>query len=121
MTKIEKKVRPTSVTLTLDSKDFLIAQPLTLGQLRDLGVGVATFPETDPQKEYLRLFNGALQLIAVALRVEHPTMTAQALEDSRATSEEMWAAMNDVLDFAGLAKKTLPAGEKATGEATPAP
>src|SRR5262245_45270444 len=100
-----------SITVTLAGKPYTVSQ-LTLGQLRDLAIGV-TLPDTpDPQDVVRRSFDRAVAVISTALVVDHTDMTPDALYKMRISRDEMRAANDAVLRFSGL----LPAKEAPPGE-----
>ncbi len=100
------------ITITLEEKPYKIQQ-LTIGQQCDLNVGVM-LPTTTDMKESVRLaFEFNLSVIAAALAVDHPEITKEKLYTMRVTPQERVAAVNAILEFAGLA----PAKESKPGEA----
>jgi hypothetical protein len=101
------------ITVTLAGKPYTIGQ-LTIGQQRDLSIGVS-LPENkaDPQDNIRRAFDRNIAVIAAALSMDHPEMTTAALLQLRGcTAAERIAAVNTILEYAGL----VPA-EKQPGEA----
>lgn len=100
-----------SITITLEGKPYTVSQ-LTLGQLRDLSIGI-TLPDTsDPQDVIRRSFDRAVAVISAALVGDHPEMTPEALYTMRISRAEMRAANEAVLRFSGL----LPAADAPPGE-----
>lgn len=104
---------PSTQDLTLAGKKYTITQLLTLAQARDIGVGVASTPNPDPQLEFRRLFDGAVNIISTAISIDYPDMTPEKILTIHGiTTKEMWAAMDDVLVFAGLQKRAPTSGEE---------
>jgi hypothetical protein len=101
-----------SLTITLAGKPYTVSQ-LTLGQLRDLSIGVTLPDTTEPQDVVRRSFDRAVAVISAALIGDHPDMTAEVLYTMRITRAEMRAANEAVLRFSGL----LPAADAPSGEA----
>lgn len=90
-----------SITITLAGKPYTVSQ-LTLGQLRDLSVGV-TLPDTpDPQEVVRRSFERAASIIVTALRDSNPDLTVDSLYKLPITRDEMRAANDAILKFSGL-------------------
>lgn len=106
-----------SLQLSLAGQTFTI-QPLTVGQLEELHVGVVT-PEGSGPKEKMRSFyERNIEILAVALSSDHPNMTADTIRKMRiGTLQAMTGAVSDILDFSGISKKEDAKPEAATGEA----
>lgn len=102
-----------SITVTLAGKPYTIGM-LTIGQQRDLGIGVMLQDvKDDPQENMRRAFDRNLTILAAGLSMDHPDMTVATLLQMRGvTAQERVAAVNAILEFAGL----IPA-EKKPGEA----
>jgi hypothetical protein len=100
-----------TIKITLGGSQYEITQ-LTLGQLRDLSIGVALPDVADPQETVKRSFDRAIAVIASALRVQYG-MTVEKLLALPITGEELRNAHHEVLVFAGL----TPATEAKAGEA----
>jgi hypothetical protein len=97
-----------AVTVALGGRDFAI-RPLTLRQLRDLGVALATMQEPPAgaaEREKLA-YDRMVEGLAIALRRDAPEMTADAIYDLEATLPELRAAWTALLAHSGL----VPAGE----------
>jgi hypothetical protein len=92
---------PDPITITLAEKPYLIEQ-LTIGQLRDLHVGVLTPDSTDRQERSRLGFQRSLLTILAALKKSHPTLTLAELETWTISTDEMAAAVGAILVFSGL-------------------
>lgn len=99
-----------TITITLGGSQYKISQ-LTLGQLRDLSIGVALPDIADEQEIVKRSFDRAVSVIVAALRVEHPEMTMEKLYTLPITGEELRNVHHEVLVFAGLEKEQPEAKE----------
>lgn len=107
-----------SITITLGDKTYTVPQ-LTLGQLRDLAIGVTLPDVSDPQEAVRRSFDRAVNVISTALREENPEMTPEAIYKTRGiTNAQMREANDAILQHSGLipAKVEPPAGSP-SGEA----
>jgi hypothetical protein len=102
----------TDITVTLAGTPYTIGQ-LTLGQLRDLSVGVVLPDGPDPQDTVRRSFDRSVSIIAVAVGEANPELTPAALYKMKITRAEMRDAFDAILRFAGM----IPAGEAPPGEA----
>jgi hypothetical protein len=109
-------VNATAATITLAGQPYTI-QPLTIGQQRDLQIGVTIPPSDDPQENVRRAFDRNLAVILAALSDGYPQITRDALLQMRgSTPQERVAAVNAILEFAGLVARTeTPPGEAAAG------
>jgi hypothetical protein len=120
MSDTKNKARPTSIKITLAGTDYELNSPLTLLQLRDIGVGCASEPLADPKAEFARLFDNAVSIISIALKPTYQEMTTEKiLSLPMVGTHEMWRVMGEILDFAGLVPVKKAAG-KPPGEAPPA-
>lgn len=91
-----------SIKITLAGNEYEIAQ-LTLRQLRDLSAAALSPDGENAQDTVRRSYDRTVATIAVALRVAHPQITADALLDlPGVTGSEMRAANDAVLRFSGL-------------------
>jgi hypothetical protein len=103
------------IVVKLAGIEYTIAQ-LSLGQLRDLSVGVVLPDGGDPQDNVRRSFNRSVDVIAVALGEANPELTPAALYNMKITRQEMRDATDKILTFAGLIPATA-AGSAPPGEA----
>ncbi len=109
------------ITIFLAGKPYTV-RPLTLGQSRDLGIGVTLPDVTDPQDAVRRSFDRAVAVISVALSADYPEMPPKAIYDMRSesgqtvTREEMRVANDTVLRLAGFIAEPKP-GEAEAGAA----
>lgn len=121
MSNTKNKARASSITITLGGANYELNSPLTLAQLRDIGIGCASEPSADSKVEFARLFDNAVYTISVALKGPYPEMTVEKILSLPMTgTHEMWDALTAVLDFSGLVPVKKAAAEKPTGEAPPA-
>jgi hypothetical protein len=104
------------LTITLAGVKYTIGQ-LTLGQLRDLSVGVTLPDAPDPQENVRRSFDRSVNVIATAVVAANPDLTLSKLYEMAITREEMRDATNEILKFAGLIPATAAKGETTPGEA----
>ena len=97
-----------SITVTLGGKQYRIQQ-LTIGQQRDLSIGVTLPQSPDPQENVRRAFERNLGIIVAALSKDHPEITMAALLEMRGSSpRERVLAVNTILEFAGLVREKDP-------------
>lgn len=109
-----------SITITLGDKTYPVPQ-LTLGQLRDLAIGVTLPDVTDPQEAVRRSFDRAVNVISTALREDHPDMTPEAIYKTRGiTNAQMREANDAILRHSGLiaAKDETPSSGSAEGSSS---
>lgn len=90
-----------------------IFRPLTIRQLRDLGLGTERRREiyaqpAGPEREGA-VFDNMVEAIALALVRDHPELTAGALLDVEADMQEVFAAYRAVLVASGFVPKSEPA------------
>lgn len=97
-----------SIKITLGDKEFDVDQ-LTLGQMRDLSIGMVLPDATDPQEIVRRSYVRGINTIAVALRAKYPDMTIAAIEDMRITPQQMRDSTSAILKFSGLVLSDAPA------------
>lgn len=104
-----------TTTIMLAGQPYTIQQ-LTIGQQRDLQVGVTLPPADDPQENVRRAFDRNLAIIVAGLSKDHPQITMDKLLDMRgSTPQERVAAVNAILEFSGLVAKETPPGEVQAG------
>lgn len=101
-----------TLTITLAGKDYTI-RPLTIGQLEALHVGMVEAVPADAVGETRRFWRQKIDMIAAALSVDHPEMTAEEIGKLRLGKvKAVTKAADDILRFAGL----LPEGDTSPGE-----
>lgn len=90
------------LTITLAGKDYTIMS-LTIDQLEDLHIGLVRGNELGPEAEAKAVWAQNRELLAVALREEHPDMTPEAIAKLRVgTVHAVKAAVKKILEFSGL-------------------
>jgi hypothetical protein len=104
------------ITITLEEKAYKISQ-LTIGQQCDLQIGVVLPTSADPQENVQRAFQRNMAVIAAALSVDHPELTKEKLWSMRISPKERVAAVDAILEFAGLVKPPPAKEGTAAGEA----
>ena|SRR5579859_2186884 len=106
------------ITITLDGKPYAIQQ-LTIGQMRDIHIGVVLPDAVDPQENTRRSWDRAVAIISAALIESDASFTPEAIYKMRFTIKERNAAVSAILKFAGLGTSTeeSPQGEAAAGAA----
>jgi len=105
--------------LPLETLDIVLAgqkytiQPLTVGQLQDLHIGVVEPTPDDPEDGVRKFWSRNIALIHTALSVDHPQMTVEIIGKMRlGTITAVKRTVDDILVFAGIAEKKEPkAGE----------
>jgi hypothetical protein len=103
--------------ITLAGRDYGI-RPLTLRQLRDLGICLArgrTAPTDAAAAEQLA-YDNMIETVAAALARDHPAMTGEAILDLEVTLAELQRANLAILEHSGL----VVAAGKAAAEASAA-
>lgn len=101
-----------TLTITLANNQYTLPR-LTLGQLRDLSIGVVMPDSPDPQETVRRSFDRSVSIIVTALSVSTPDMTHDALYAMSISRQEMVAASDAILKFSGLITAV---GDTETGE-----
>ncbi|MDB5405676.1 MAG: hypothetical protein JWL84_588 [Rhodospirillales bacterium] len=101
-----------SIKITLAGTDYEI-RPLTLGQLRTLGIGLRTPYSEDPAKAEGDAYDRMVANVAAALSRGNPDMTAEAIFESEITLAELNAANRAILEHSGLV--VAPKGEAEAG------
>lgn len=111
------------ITITLEDTPYEITAPLTLGQAIDLRVAVALPDLPDPQESARRGYQRSLDIIATALKAEHPEATVEWMLTRRITMDEIGTAVTAILEMAGLARKKddKPGEEQAPAADPPGP
>ena len=106
-------------TITLAGQPYTV-QPLTLGQIEDLSVAVVVPDSEYPADNVRRSFQRSIDAIVVALSVDHPDMTSDALRKMRITRQELRDAYGAVLRLSGLvaAEGDKPGEERAGADST---
>ena len=108
------------LTITLAGKEYEI-QPLTIGQLEDLHIGILKIPSADPVEGGKEFWAQQLDTIVAALKVDHPEMTAEVIRKMRLGSlKDIKTQVNAILRYAGLIDvepKAPAAGGAEPGEA----
>ncbi|HXP29711.1 MAG TPA: hypothetical protein VN832_01385 [Stellaceae bacterium] len=97
-----------AATLTFGGQDFTV-RPLTIGQLRAVGVGAAKLRQTadDPVAAEGAWYDAMAEIISAALRRDHPEMTVEAVLALEADVPRLVEANRVILRLSGL----VPAGE----------
>lgn len=96
------------LTITLAGQKYDI-QPLTVGQLQDLHIGVVEPTPTDPVEGTRKWWSRNVALIAIALSSDHPQMTADIVGKMRLGSlTAVKETVDDILDFAGIIERKAP-------------
>lgn len=102
-----------TLSITLAGQKFEI-QPLTVGQLQDLHIGVVEPIPDDPADSVRQFWSRNIKLIAIALAEAHPQMTEETIRKMRlGTLPAVKQTVEDILVFAGIVEKK---GQK-SGEA----
>lgn len=112
-----------SITITLAEKQFSI-QPLTVGQLEEMHVGLLLPPNADPSEGVKDWWQQTREIIVTALCEDHPDMTMDVVKKMRlGTLKVVRETREQILIFAGFQdkpKEGTPQGEAPQGEATAA-
>ena len=91
-----------NLTITLAGKEYTI-QPLTVGQLQDLHIGVVRVPSTDSSEAVKDFWKTEIDTIVAALSQDHPDMTAEVVRKMRLGSlKEVKKQVDAILLYAGL-------------------
>lgn len=78
-------------------------QPLTIGQLESLHIGVVEPQSEDPQESARQLWKRNIGIIVSALSVDYPHMTAEKLATLRVGSfKDVTKVVDSILIFSGL-------------------
>jgi len=94
-----------TLTITIAGQQFTI-QPLTVGQLQDLHVGVVEPVPEDPAEGVRKFWARSIGIISTALSVDHPNMTPEMIGKLRlGTLTSVKRTVDDILDFAGIVEK----------------
>ena len=104
-------------TITLAGRNYAV-RPLTLRQLRDLGICLAkgrAAPSDAAAAERLA-YDAMIETIAAALARDHPAMTGEAILDLEISLVELQRANLAILEHSGL----VVAAGKAAAEASAA-
>ena len=99
-----------TLTITLADKEYTV-QPLTIGQLRDLHVGIVEPIPADLKEGTRQFWERNLAIISKALEGEHPEMTPEVLSKMRLGNiKSVKETVDAILVFTGLSepKKSLP-------------
>ena len=101
-----------TLTITLAGQKFVI-QPLTVGQLQDLHVGVVETASDEPAEGVRQYWTRNIKLISIALSEAHPNMTEDTIRKMRlGTLPAVKQAVEEILIFAGIwVKKESKSGE----------
>jgi hypothetical protein len=105
-----------TITLALGGRHFAI-RPLTLRQLRDVGImvaGVADLPAEAGARER-RAYDQMVEIVSVALRRDAPEMTSDAIYDLEIGLAELQAAHRAILRHSGLVASGEPAAASSDG------
>ncbi len=105
-----------TITITLGGRVFTI-RPLTLRQIRDLGVGLvkAAARPTDAAAAEREAYDRMVETVAGGLARDYPEITAEALLDMEVSLAELQRARLAVLEHSGLIESK---GEAAAGAST---
>lgn len=87
-----------AITITLAGANYTV-EPLTLGEIEDLGAVVVKAPQSDG-----KIFAGAIDIIVQALKKKNPEVTAALLRGSYILPAELRAAQAKILKLSGLAE-----------------
>lgn len=105
-----------TITVALGGRYFAV-RPLTLRQLRDVGVrvaGVADLPADAAARER-RAYDQMVEIVSVALRRDSPDMTEDAIYDMEIGLAELQAAHRAILRHSGLVAAGEPAAASSDG------
>lgn len=97
-----------ATSLVFGGREFTV-RPLTIGQLRAIGVGAAKLrqrPE-DPVAAEARFYDAVAEIISAALLRDHPEMTPEAVLGLEADVPRLVEANRIILRLSGL----VPMGE----------
>jgi hypothetical protein len=89
-------------TIKLGEKEFKIS-PLTIRQSRDMRIGSAELKRLPGGEGWASSYDVNIELIAIAIREDHPEVTKQQLWELRFTEKELGAAGDAILIHAGFA------------------
>ena len=91
-----------TLTIKLAGSEYKI-QPLTVGQLQDLHIGVARGVPQDVEEGVKQFWSKNIDMIAIALELEHPEITREVLSKMRLGSvKAVNETVSKILVFAGL-------------------
>jgi hypothetical protein len=104
--------------LTFGARDYAI-RPLTLGQLRAIGIGAARLRSlpADPAAAEAQWYDCMAEIVAAALQRDHPEMTIESVLALETDLPGLLAANRAILELSGLVKR----GDSAPGETPAAP
>jgi hypothetical protein len=105
-----------TITVALGGRYFAV-RPLTLRQLRDVGImvaGAADLP-AEPGARERRAYDQMVEVVSVALRRDSPDMTADAIYDLEIGLAELQAAHRAILRHSGLVASGEPAAASSDG------
>jgi hypothetical protein len=107
-----------SLTLTLAGTSYTI-KPLTIGQLRDLQIGVAKNMDTSGGVETLESYwKRNVAILVTALSEDYQEITeAQVLKMRLGTRQSVDKAIDEILFFSGLVEEKASSKEKAGSDA----
>lgn len=105
-----------TVSIALGGRFFQI-RPLTLRQLRDVGVMVAKTADlpADAGERERRAYDQMVEIVAVALRRDAPDMSPDAIYDMEIGLAELQAAHRAILRHSGLVAPGEPAAASSDG------
>ena len=100
--------------IKLGDRTFRV-RPLTLGQLRELGIGSANSTSQmaaakTGEREAL-VWDRWIEIILLGIGPEHPDVTRDNLLATHMTTKGLVDAVNEILEFAGIEMKEKGAGE----------
>lgn len=94
-----------TLTIKLAGSEYTI-QPLTVGQLQDLHIGVVKGIPQDAEEGVRQFWAKNVDVIAVALEKDHPEVTREVLGKMRLGSvKAVNETVSEILVFAGLNEK----------------
>jgi hypothetical protein len=97
-----------ATTLVFGSREYTI-RPLTIGQLRAIGIGAAKLrqPAQDPVAAEGAWYDSMAEIISAALMRDHPEMTTDAVLGLESDVQRLLEANRSILRLSGL----VPPGE----------
>lgn len=98
------------VTITLAEREFTV-NPLRLGIIREIDLARSSDLPTDQRGREAFFFDMYVNVLAAALKEDHPEMTAEAILEMRTDLQEVVMAYAAVLRLSGLVSENPPKGE----------